>query len=170
MSKTGQQIVKVRAATQADTGIVGQWGAELVALHHGFDTQRFIQGGPGTPAKYASFIESQLGRPDVIVLVAEDETSLLGYVYAANEGNDYMSLRGPAGVIHDIFVAPDRRSQGIGRALLNQAIKELCSKGAELVVLSTAYRNEAAQRLFAAGGFRPTMIEMTNGPDGNGQA
>jgi hypothetical protein len=35
MARTGQQIVNVRAATQADAGIVGQWGAELVALHHG---------------------------------------------------------------------------------------------------------------------------------------
>jgi hypothetical protein len=46
---------------------------ELVSLRHEFDAQRFIEAGPGTPAKYATFIESQLGRPEVIVLVAEDE-------------------------------------------------------------------------------------------------
>jgi RimJ/RimL family protein N-acetyltransferase len=34
------------------------------------------------------------------------------------------------------------------------------------VVLSTAVRNEAAQRLFARAGFRPTMIEMTRELDG----
>ena len=166
MAGAGQHIVKVRAATLADIRIVGRWGAELVSLHHGFDPQRFIQAGPGTPAKYASFIESQLVLPDVIVLVAEDEMSLLGYVYAANEGNDYMSLRGPAGVIHDIFVDPARRGQGIGGALLERAIEELGGKGAGLFVLATAYRNEAAQRLFAAVGFRPTMIEMTQSPRG----
>jgi RimJ/RimL family protein N-acetyltransferase len=30
-----------------------------------------------------------------------------------------------------------------------------------MVVLSTAERNEGAQRLFASAGFRRTMIEMT---------
>lgn len=165
MAGADQQIVRVRPATPADVQIVGQWGTELVSLHHQFDAQRFIRAGPGTPAKYAAFIESQLGRPEVIVLVAEDEMSLLGYVYAAHEGNDYMSLRGPAGVIHDIFVDPARRGQGIGRALLDAAIGHLRIRGSALFVLSTAYRNEAAQRLFAAGGFRATMIEMTYGPE-----
>ncbi|TAZ35423.1 hypothetical protein ELH80_14135 [Rhizobium ruizarguesonis] len=34
-------------------------------------------------------------------------------------------------------------------------------RGADQVVLSTAYQNEAARRLFAAAGFAPTMIETT---------
>jgi ribosomal protein S18 acetylase RimI-like enzyme len=165
MAGTDQEAVRIRPATPADVQIVGQWGTELVSLHHQFDAQRFIEVGPGTPAKYATYIESQLGRPEVIVLVAEDAMSLLGYVYAAHEGNDYMTLRGPAGVIHDIFVDPARRGQGIGRALLEGAIDLLRIRGAGLFVLSTAYRNQAAQKLFAAGGFRPTMIEMTYGPD-----
>ena len=38
---------------------------------------------------------------------------------------------------------------------------ELKARGAPMSVLSTAARNEAAQRLFARMGFRPTMIEMT---------
>lgn len=33
--------------------------------------------------------------------------------------------------------------------------------GARPFVLSTAARNESAQRLFARHGFRPTMLEMT---------
>jgi hypothetical protein len=38
--------------------------------------------------------------------------------------------------------------------------------GAPQVVLHTADRNETAQRLFAAAGFRPTMLEMTWDPPG----
>ena len=38
---------------------------------------------------------------------------------------------------------------------------ELASRGAPRVVLSTAFRNEAAQRLFERMGFRRTMVEMT---------
>jgi len=163
VTATDQGVVKVRPAIPADTQVLGTWGADLVTLHHKFDPERFIEAGPATPSKYAAFLERELGRPDAIVLVAEDCGSLAGYVYAAQEGSDYMSLRGPAGVIHDIFVDPARRGKGIGRSLLEAAICDLKSKGAELLVLSTAYRNQAAQNLFAAVGFRPTMIEMTHG-------
>jgi ribosomal protein S18 acetylase RimI-like enzyme len=45
--------------------------------------------------------------------------------------------------------------------LLKAALKFLRSRGAPPLVLSTAERNEAAQRLFARVGFCWTMIEMT---------
>ena len=72
-----------------------------------------------------------------------------------------MALRGPAGALYDIIVDPAHRAHGIGRRLLDAAIAELKAKGAPRVVLSTAQRNEPAQRLFEKAGFRRTMIEMT---------
>jgi ribosomal protein S18 acetylase RimI-like enzyme len=45
--------------------------------------------------------------------------------------------------------------------LLDRTLEALEAKAAPRVVLSTAERNEAAQRLFARAGFRRTMIEMT---------
>jgi ribosomal protein S18 acetylase RimI-like enzyme len=117
--------------------------------------------GPGTPDGYASFLGSQLEDPDKAVLVADDGGGVVGYTYAAVEGYDYMALRGPAGVLHDVIVDPEHRGRGIGRLLPNAALEFLRSRGVPRVVLSTAERNEAAQRLFAGTGFRRTMIEMT---------
>ena len=77
---------------------------------------------------------------------------MLGYTFAGVEGVDYMSLRGPAGVLHDIVVDPEHRGLGIGRALLDATLTELEALGAPRVVLSTAERNEPAQQVFAAGG------------------
>ena len=79
-----------------------------------------------------------------------------------------MSLRGPAGVLHDIVVDPAHRAQGIGRMLLDATLSALDARGAPRVVLSTAERNESAQRLFARAGFRRTMIEMTRELGGDG--
>jgi ribosomal protein S18 acetylase RimI-like enzyme len=72
-----------------------------------------------------------------------------------------MSLRGPAGLLHDVIVDPEHRRRGVGRLLLNATLAYLRSRGAPRVVLSTAVQNERAQRLFASLGFRRTMIEMT---------
>ncbi len=86
---------------------------------------------------------------------------MVGYTYAGVEGTDYMSLRGPAGVVYDIVVDPAHRRQGIGRMLLDATLEALKARGSPRVVLSTAERNVAAQHLFDRAGFRRTMIEMT---------
>ncbi|HUX34391.1 MAG TPA: GNAT family N-acetyltransferase, partial [Gemmatimonadaceae bacterium] len=100
--------------------------------------------------------------------VADHAGEVVGYVYAANEGPDYMVLRGPAGVLNDIVVDPGHRGQGIGRRLLEAACAELKRRGAPRVVLSTAEGNVAAQRMFARAGFRRTMVEMTRELEGGG--
>jgi ribosomal protein S18 acetylase RimI-like enzyme len=110
---------------------------------------------------YGSFLGTQLDEPTIVVLVAERDGEVLGYTYAGVEGTDYMSLRGPAGVLHDIVVDPAHRRNGVGRMLLDATLEALKGRGAPRVVLSTAEQNHSAQRLFDRAGFRRTMIEMT---------
>jgi ribosomal protein S18 acetylase RimI-like enzyme len=141
--------------------VVGRLGALLVALHHTFDPRRFIAATPNTEAGYGAYLDSQRGRPDAIVLVADKAGAVVGYAYAGLEGTDYMALRGPAGVLYDLVVDPAHRREGIGRMLLEAVAADLAARGAPRLVLSTAERNETAQRIFAAAGFRRTMIEMT---------
>ena len=158
--------VVIRPATRADLAAIGRLGALLVRLHHDFDPQRFIPATPRTEQGYASFLGTQLDVPDVIVLVAERDAEVLGYSYAGLEGFDYMALRAPAGALYDIVVDPAHRGHGVGRMLLDATLAALADRGAPRVVLSTAERNEPAQRLFARAGFRRTMIEMTRERDG----
>jgi ribosomal protein S18 acetylase RimI-like enzyme len=158
--------VVIRPAAPADLAAAGRLGAHLVRVHHEFDPQRFIAATPETEHGYGWFLESQLGKPDVVVLVAERDGEVIGYTYAGVEGNDYMALRGPAGVLYDIVVDPAQRGSGVGRMLLEATVAALGERGAPRVILSTAERNEAAQRLFARAGFRRTMVEMTRELDG----
>ena len=153
--------VTIRPATAADVRAMGRLGAVLVQTHHDFDAARFIAATPQTEHGYASYLGSQLAKRDIVVLVAEDDGDVLGYTFAGIEGYDYMELRGPAGVLYDIVVDQAHRGRGIGQALLDATLAELKTRGAPRVVLSTAERNESAQRLFARAGFRRTMIEMT---------
>lgn len=162
--------VTIRPATQADLTAVGRLGALLVRVHHDFDPERFIPATPQTEQGYASFLRTQLDEPNVLILVAEQDGELLGYTYAGIEGIDYMSLRGPAGVLYDIVVGPAHRGGGVGRKLLDATVLAIKTRGVSQVVLSTAERNESAQRLFAHAGFRRTMVEMTRTLDGDESA
>lgn len=129
--------------------------------HHDFDPQRFIAPTPETAQRYGWFLGTQLGKREIVVLVAAEGDEVVGYTYAGVEGYDYMALRGPAGALYDIVVDPAKRRQGIGRMLLDATLEALAAAGAPRVVLSTAQQNDSAQRLFAGAGFRRTMIEMT---------
>jgi ribosomal protein S18 acetylase RimI-like enzyme len=157
--------VTIRPATPDDLSAIGCLGALLVKTHYDFDPKRFMAPTRHTESGYASFLGSQLGREDVVVLVAAEDGTVIGYTYAGVEGRDWMSLRGPAGVLYDIVVDPAHRGRGVGRALLEATVAALRSRGSPQVVLSTADRNAAAHRLFESAGFRRTMIEMTRDAD-----
>lgn len=153
--------VAVRPALAQDEAAMGRLGAMLVEEHHAFDPKRFIATLPQLSERYGQFLVSQIGRPETVVLVAERAGELVGYAFGGVEGSDYMALRGPAGVLHDLVVDPDHRRQGIGTALLEAALDALGKLGAPRVLLFTAEKNEAAQAMFGHAGFRRTMIEMT---------
>jgi len=151
----------VRTAVPDDEAPLGRLGAMLVVEHHDFDPRRFIAPIPDLAQRYGQFLLSQVAREGMLVLVAEREGEVVGYAYAGMEGNDYMALRGPAGVLYDLVVDPAHRRQGIGSALMEAALDRLRELGAPRVLLFTADKNHGAQAMFDRAGFRRTMIEMT---------
>jgi ribosomal protein S18 acetylase RimI-like enzyme len=154
-------LLKVRPAMAGDRAALGRLGALLVAEHHEFDSRRFIAPVPDLAQRYGTFLIAQSERPEMTVLVAERKREVVGYAFAGMEGNDYMALRGPAGVVYDLVVDPDHRRQGIGRTLLAAALDAVAGLGAPRAVLFTADKNHVAQALFDKTGFRRTMVEMT---------
>lgn len=157
----------IRRATPADLDAVGRLGAALLRAHHQFDPDRFMAPGIDAEAGYAWFLGTQLDEPDALVLVADDEGQVVGYVYAGIEPRSWKELREEAGFIHDVLVHEGRRGAGLAQALVDAAITWCRDRGAPRVVLWTADRNADAQRLFRRLGFRATMIEMTRelGPE-----
>src|SRR5215203_239278 len=88
-----------------------------------FDAQRFLSPGDAPEKGYASFLRSQLRRPDVVVFVATlDDGEVAGYVYAGIEPISWKELRDEAGFVHDVAVDPSARRLGIAAALLDAAM------------------------------------------------
>ena len=153
--------VLIRRARHGDLVAIGRLGALLLREHHAFDHQRFLAPGPDPEAGYAWFLGTQLAEPDVLLLVAESEPDVVGYLYAAIEPRSWKELRDEAGFVHDVVVEERYRGQGVASALMEAAASWFAGRGMPRVVLWTAERNRAAQRLFARLGFRRTMVEMT---------
>jgi ribosomal protein S18 acetylase RimI-like enzyme len=153
--------VRIRPATEADVPALGRLGASLLRLHYSFDQQRFIAPRDNVEEGYGWFLGSQLRDEEAVVFVADRAGDVIGYVYAGLEPHSWKELRDAAGFIHDIIVNDASRGAGVGRALIEAATAWLKAHGAPRVILWTAERNRAAQRLFEQAGFRRTMIEMT---------
>lgn len=160
-------MVTVRVAAASDQEPLGRFGGALMRQHHADDPRRFIKADHPEGA-YGRYLVSQLSNPNSLVMVAEHSGRTVGYVYADVESTNWMELRGPCGVVHDVYVDESARRLGAGRELLRAAIAWIYAKGRSQVVLLTKTRNQHAHHLFTSLGFRPTMIEMTLDRDTGG--
>jgi ribosomal protein S18 acetylase RimI-like enzyme len=150
----------IRPMGQADLPAVSKLAGQLVRQHHGFDAKRFFmvddpEGG------YRWWLGQQLEEPDTVLLVAEVDGTVAGYLYGSLEDRDWARLLDAHGAIHDIFVDGQFRRRGVASELMRAGIAALKAKGAKQVVLSSATPNAEAQALFERLGFRRTMVEMT---------
>ena len=55
--------------------------------------------------------------------------------------------------LEELYVAPDRRGRGLGRALMNAALELAREKGADQIVLGTSEDDVAARALYESLGF-----------------
>lgn len=152
--------VTVRPARPEDAPALGRMGAALARQHHDFDPARFML-PEDVESGYRWWLRRESKAAEAVVLVAELEGAVVGYAYGRAEERDWNALRDACGVVHDVWVEESARGSGVGTLLLEEMVQRLKALGVPRVVLMTASRNEAAQRLFARLGWRPTMVEMT---------
>ena len=101
------------------------------------------------PWSLAMFV-LELSRPAGICLVAEDERGeIAGYVICSRHDTVWHLM--------DIAVAPERRREGIGSALVQAMLDRLPGPRAQ-VTLEVRPSNEAAIRLYEAFGFKAAGV------------
>ncbi len=164
-----QPSLHVRTARPEDLPAIGRLGAALVRHHHSLDPARFFM-TEHLEEGYASFLAGELTRKRSVLLTAEAQhgegpPQVVGYAWGRLEGRDWENLLDACGKLHDVYVDSSTRRLGAGRALCEEMIRRLTAMGAPRIVLSTAWSNDSAQRMFESLGFRPTMLEMTRERD-----
>ena len=145
----GQSEIPIRRAGAEDAAHVAQ-------LLHDFNSE-FEADSPGVEAL------TGYSRP---LIAAGEMTVLLG-----GEGPDgvaVLRLRpspwtgGPEAYLQELYVAPARRGQGIGRALLEATMAAARQAGASGIDLATGETDRAARALYESCGF--TNLEGPDGP------
>ncbi len=150
----------MRRATAADLPILGKLAAELVGFHHAIDPARFFLPS-GVEEGYRRWLGQEIGSDEAIVLVAELDGEVVGYLYGRLEKRDFNMLLSAHAALHDVLVIDRARRSHAGEALVTDFARLAAERGAPRIVLHTAVSNTRAQALFRKLGFRETMLEMT---------
>lgn len=153
-------VIEIKKATKRDLPQIARLAGALVRQHYAFDSQRFLL-VENPEQGYSWWFGKELSNKKALILRAKLDGEIVGYAYARQEPRDWNQLLDAHAALHDILVADSARRRGIGKLLLERVLAEMKERGAPRVVLHTATKNRAAQKLFAALGFRQTMLEMT---------
>lgn len=150
--------VRVRDAHRAD--IMRIWGATLQTVWDDLPEDERARQERSVwerelRKKLSPYIEG--GRTEAFV--AEDpEGAFLGYLILGN-GGGFLTPE-PHGFVFDVWVAPEHRGKGVGKFLMEWAVRWARSKGYNKIKLEVAETNERARHVYEELGFRPERRYM----------
>ena len=159
----------IRPATASDIPNMLPMIAKISALHQSWDEAKygFL---PNPEQRYQPWLKQLLKNPRNLCLVAEipiadrssssDTSTLVAFLIATVEREIPIYTLQEFGFIHDLWVEEEHRQEGIARQLVQQAIDHFTHIGIQQIRLDTAAKNDIARKLFAACGFRVSMVEL----------
>jgi ribosomal protein S18 acetylase RimI-like enzyme len=156
----------IRPATATDLPAVLPMVASICALHEKLDPAKY--GFREHPEEmYRRWLTARAIDPRSVFLVADradkmlqDVPFLAGFLIGTVEREIPIYRLEEYGFIHDVWVEPTYRNEGIGRLLVMRAIERFREIDVKQIRLDTAAPNEIARELFESCGFRPSVQEM----------
>lgn len=127
--------------------------SDLEALGALFDGYRAFYGQSSDPERTRRFLSHRLGLADSHLLVhAGADGELEGFVQLYPL---FSTVRlAPAWVLNDLFVVPEARERGVGRALMIAAQELAREHGVAQLKLATQVDNHVAQALYESQGWQ----------------
>ncbi len=125
---------------------------DLDALAAMFDAYRQFYGQPSDVAGARTFLADRFAHDQSVIFIALDnEGQPLGFTQLYPSFTSTRMQR--IFILNDLFVVPDGRRQGVGKALLAAATDYGRDAGAARLALSTAVDNLTAQGVYEANGW-----------------
>jgi ribosomal protein S18 acetylase RimI-like enzyme len=134
----------IRQASAADI--------ELVAPL--FDAYRQFYAQPSDLDLARAFIAERLTRGESVIFLAERAGRSVGFVQLYPLFSSTAARPRRLWLLNDLYVSPEARSGGVGRALMDRARQLAEATDAVGLELATARTNVGAQRLYESLGYR----------------
>lgn len=152
-SASPSPAARVRRAGAEDAEGIGR-------LLHDFNAE--YEMATASPAAIAERIRLLLAEEPrfTVLLVGAEDASPEGF--AVLRFRAALASEGLECYVAELYVVPERRGNGLGRALMNEAISLARTEGADTIDLGTSDDDHAARALYESLGF----VNREGGPDG----
>ena len=156
--------VSIRAATPEDVPGILPMVQKVCDFHQALDPARF-DFEPGIGERYRRWLIERAGDPKSVLLVAESlrgsrTPALVGFIVGSVVPNIPIYQTKEFAQLHDLWVEPQARGQGVGRALVIEAVRRFERIGVRQIRGETAAGNEAARKMLDGLGFRWSVTEV----------
>ena len=125
--------------------------ADLPRLVPLFDAYRQFYGQPSDPGRAGRFLKERLAGGESVIYLAEQDSMALGFVQLYPSFWSVAARR--SWILNDLFLSPEHRGTGAGRALMERARDHARETGAGGLSLATQRTNLTAQRLYESQGW-----------------
>lgn len=140
----------VRDAREADGAQLLALWHELMDLHVSNDPRFALS--ENCDQRFFNYIDTARSRDDYRVRVAVSAGRLVGFVICCVLPNSPVYRTRWIGYVNDISVTKAARGQGVGTALVEDAVRWMRSQGAESIEVYVAKANTGAARFWRAMG------------------
>lgn len=143
--------IKIREGAEKDVEEIASLLIRLKRLNGEFDPLLKVRGDALEKAK--ELARKALKERDDLVLVAEKKGKVVGLINATLMERQFYEPR-LEGAIIDFYVLPEFRRTGLGKRIMNEAVKKLKSRGAEIITAEFPSQNRIASSFYEKLGFR----------------
>ncbi len=150
--------MRVRKATKNDIESIVMLNKELADMHHNID--RIYKEGQAVATSFKKYLESIIDKENVLVIVAELDDKVVGYMIGVIEQQrPFLNLK-KAGRISDAYVDENYRNRGIGKAMFEELKSWFKKNGINFLTLSVDVRNKDGYAFWKKMGFEEWMVRM----------
>jgi ribosomal protein S18 acetylase RimI-like enzyme len=119
-----------------------------------FEVEHFIIPSQTNSDRWSKFVREGLVSGRNFLLVARNESRLVGFAYASVPHGYPLDVSEPVGVIDDVYVLPEFRGMGVGKKLVVKCLNKMEAMGVNVVRLKVLSENKTAIKFYRKFGFR----------------
>lgn len=147
--------VKIRSAKSSDIKALDEFQNKLAVYERPFTPTIKREG----TIRYYD-IEKLISSDKSLLLVAEDDSNLIGCCFGEIRNNEDWSANEFHGYIGLMFTEEKYRSKGVGKLLIDKVLEWLKDKGIKDIRLKVYDKNTKAIDFYKSLGFKNHIVEM----------
>lgn len=133
--------------------IIPLWEKQYI-FHNELDDEYYVEMSPELKDKFEKHLTESIEKDSPMILVAEINEKIVGFITYEIEENDYMDTKiTKYGVIVEMYVDEKYREQGIASKLMNKVEAYFKSQNLSHVEIQLSTYNTNAMKFYSAKGY-----------------